>query len=122
MQTVIFGIVAVAVLLCVVLYLTLDTVYWQIFIYSLPLAFTVLMVFSFVWWHGMGAFLYNSFLLWSLILTVYIALLNQNNWQLFLVGIPAQIIVFLCYKMGVTVAIIRKTSRIFRRKGNGTET
>lgn len=120
-QTVIFGIIAVAVLMCVTLYLALDTVYWQLFIYCLPVMFIVLMVFAFVWWHGKGAFLYNSLLLWSLILTVYVIMLNQNNWQLFFIGVPAQIIVFLCYKMGFTVALIRKTSRIFRRKGEKKE-
>ena len=116
-QTSIFGIVAVAVLLCVILYLTLDTVYWQIFVYSLPVAFTVLMVFSFVWWHGKGAFVYTSLLLWSLISTVYVALLSQNNWQLFFIGIPVQVLAFLCFKMGFTVALIRKTTRIFWRRG-----
>lgn len=116
-QTVIFSIIALAVLLAVTLYITNGILYWQIFIYCLPAIFTVAMVFSFVWWHGKGAFIYTSLLLWSVILTAYIALLWQNNWQLFFIGIPCQIIVFLCYKMGFTIAIIRKTSRIFKRKG-----
>lgn len=117
-QTVIFSIIAVAVLLMVTLYISLDRVYWQIFIYCLPVIFTVLMVFAFVWWRGKGAFLYTSLLLWTLILTVYIALLSQNNWQLFFIGIPCQVIIFLCYKMGFTISLIRKTTSLFKRKGD----
>lgn len=117
-QTIIFGIIAVAVLLAVTLYITLDKLYWQIFIYSLPVIFTVLMVFSFVWWRSKGAFLYTSLLLWSIIATAYVALLSQNNWQLFFIGLPCQVIVFLCYKMGFTIALVRKTSSLFKRKGD----
>ena len=120
-QTAVFGIVAVAVLLCVILYLTLDRIYWQLFIYCTPVILIVLIVFAFVWWHGRGAFLYNSLLLWSLILTVYVALLHLNCWQLFFIGVPAQIIIFLCYKMGFTISLIRKTSRLFRRRGEKRE-
>ncbi len=117
-QTIIFGIIAIAVLLAVTLYIAFDTLYWQIFIYSLPVIFTVLMVFSFVWWRSKGAFLYTSLLLWSIILTAYVALFSQNNWQLFFIGIPCQIIVFLCYKMGFTIALVRKTSNLFKRKSD----
>ena len=121
-QTLIFGMIAVAVLVCVILYLSLDTLFWQMFIYSLPVVFTVLMVFSFVWWHGKGAFVCTSLLLWSVISTVYVAMISQNNWQLFLVGIPAQITVFMCYKTGFAISLIRKTSSIFKRKSeNGSE-
>ena len=115
-QTIIFGIIAVAVLLCVTLFLTRDTIYWQIFVYCLPVIFIVLLVFSFLWGKGSGAFLYTSLLIWSVILMVYTILLDQNYWQLFLIGIPAQIIVALCYKMGFTITIIRKTSNLFKRK------
>ena len=116
-QTVTSGIIAVVVLLVVTLYLTLDLICWQMFVYCLPLIFLVNLIFSAVWWHGKGAFSCTSLLMWTTLLTIYIALLNQNNWQLFFIGIPAQLIIFLCYKMGITIAIVKKTSGLFKRKG-----
>lgn len=109
-------IIAISVLLTVTLYLCLEKVYWQIFIYSLPVIFLMRLIFSAVWWHGKGAWVHTSLLMWSLILTIYISLLWQNNWQLFLIGIPAQIIILLSYKMGFTVSLIKKTSGLFKRK------
>ncbi len=116
-HTVALGIIAVSVLLTVILYLTLNEIYWQIFIYALPVIFTSQLVFSAVWHHIRALCLCVSLLMWSLILTVYIALLWQNNWQLFLIGIPAQLIILLSFKTSFYVSLVKKTSGLFKRKG-----
>lgn len=117
-QTVLLGIVAIAVLLVVTFYLTLDTILWQIFIYFLPVVFTVQIVLSAVWWKGKGAFFCTSMLCWSVLLIIYVALYSDNMWQLFLIGIPVQLIVLLCYKMRNAIDIAKKTSALFKRKGD----
>lgn len=115
-QTVVSSILAVAVLLFIILYLAIDVLYWQIFVYSLPVIFISLVVFSFVWWKGKRAFLYTSLLLWSCIATIYVSLVSENFWELFFVGVPAQIVIFFCYKMGFTISIAKKTTGLFKRK------
>ncbi len=115
-KVVLASIIVVAVLVSVILHLTIDVFYWQLFVYILPAICIVQIVFSALWWHGKWAVHYTSALVWTIIATIYVALLQYNCWQLFLVGIPAQIVVFLCYKMGFAIAIVQKTSVLFKRK------
>lgn len=110
---VLWGIIAVAILLMVVLYLTTDNFYWQIIIYSLPVTFIVQIVLSCVWWRGRGSFLFASLLIWAILGIVYVALLKYNFWEIFFIGIPVQIIVFLCYKIRITVTVTQKNPKFF---------
>lgn len=116
--TVLAAIAAVAVLLVVTLYLTLDQIYWQIFVYSLPVAFIVLIIFSAIWWKGKWSCLYVSLLCWSILLLVYVSLYWGNNWQLFIIGLPVQLIVLLCYRMHLTIGIAKKTSAFFKKRAD----
>ncbi|MBQ8145587.1 MAG: helix-turn-helix transcriptional regulator [Clostridia bacterium] len=111
--TVLWGIIAVAICLIVVLYLVTDKICWQIFIYALPITFIVQIVLSCVWWRGKGSFLYASLLNWSILLIIYIALLQFNFWPIFFIGIPVQIILFLCYKIKITVTVTQKNPKYF---------
>lgn len=110
---VLWGIIAVGVLVTIVLYLAIGKVYWQIFIYALPVTFIVQIVLSCVWWRGKGSFLFTSLLLWSILGIVYVALLQYNLWELFFIGIPVQIIVFLCYKIKITITVTQKNPKFF---------
>ena len=110
---VLWGIIAVSVLVMIVLYLAIGRVYWQIFIYALPVTFIVQIVLSCVWWRGRGSFLYTSLLLWSIISSVYVALLVFNLWEIFIIGVPLQIIVFLCYKIKITVTFTQMNPKLF---------
>lgn len=116
-KIVLTSIIAITVLISVILYLAKDIFYWQMFVYIVPLICVVQIIFSAVWWHGKWTFFYISILVWSVIGTIYVALLSYNCWQLFLVGIPVQIVVFLCFKMGLAISIVQKTSDLFKRKG-----
>lgn len=117
-STVFWGIIAVAVVLAVLLYLTTGSIYWHIFIYSVPITCIVQIVLSAVWWHGRGSFIFTSLLVWSILLTVYVSLFRYNYWQIFFIGVPAQIIVFLAYRMKISVTITRKNTNLF---SNDTE-
>ena len=111
--TVLWGIIAVAVLLIVVLYLSIGNIYWQIAVYSLPITFIVQIVLSAVWWRGKGSFIYTSLLVWSIIANIYVALFDNNYWQLFIIGVPAQFIVFFSYRMRISITITKKNDDLF---------
>lgn len=71
---------------------------WLIFLAAVPVCCIVLLVFSALWWGKRWLFTTVSVLIWSLLafafLLVFITL-QLNIWLIFLIGIPAQIIVFL---------------------------
>ena len=118
---VLWGIIAVAILLMVVLYLATGNFYWQIIIYSLPVSFIVQIVLSCVWWRGRGSFLFASLLIWAILGIVYVALLSHNFWEIFFIGIPVQIIVFLCYKIRITITVTQKNPKFFVWKDKNSE-
>ena len=71
---------------------------WLMFIYSLPVSFIVMIVFNSIWGIPRLNFIIISALVWSLILTVYLTVLtvaSLNIWLVFILGIPAQLIVIL---------------------------
>ncbi len=71
---------------------------WLIFLAAVPVCCIVLLVFSALWWGKRWLFTTVSVLIWSILafafLLVFITL-QLNIWLIFLIGIPAQIIVFL---------------------------
>lgn len=96
----IIGVWTLALLVFVILVLT-KIVYPMIFAYALIVSLIVLLVFSCIW----GKRLYNliiiSALVWSIILTVYLhfVMFALNPWQIVTLGIPAQLIVVLCFQL-----------------------
>ena len=71
---------------------------WLIYAYAVPVTLIVFLVFNSVWgrrWHN---FIIISALVWSVLSCVYISLLlfaSVNMWLLFVIGVPAQVIVCL---------------------------
>ena len=98
-RTAVVGIWTLAVLLFVMLWI-FDIVHWQIFIYAIPITAIVLLVFNSIWHKGKGNFWIVSLLVQSLILLSYlISLPWKNPWQLFLVAVPAELLVFCCFRL-----------------------
>ena len=78
----------------------LDAVVWEIFVYALPVTFIVILVFNSLW--GKRKFLnfwIVSALMWSILAVIYVSLLKLNLWQLFILGIIAEVLVFLSFKV-----------------------
>lgn len=73
---------------------------WLAFVYALPVSLLVLTVFSFIWNKQKFRLLFLSLFCWSVILAIYLSGLNWafNWWPLFFLGLPAQIIIYLCFK------------------------
>ena len=90
--TVLAGIWALAVLVFVVLWIA-GSINWLIFIYAIPVSLITLLVLNSVWGDRSWNLYIISGLVWGIICSVYLSALQYNWWQLFLLGIPAQIII-----------------------------
>lgn len=73
---------------------------WMIFIYAVPVTLITLLVFHSLWEHGRFNFLIVSALIISIILLIYLAFIDRNWWQLFLLVVPAEIEAALCFWLG----------------------
>ena len=98
----------VALIVFIFLAFAIKRYVWQVFIYAIPAFGIVTTVFSFTWSKGKGAFFYISAIIWGIILTVYFAVGNYSNWVIFLLGIPAEAILFLCLRMKITIKFSQK--------------
>lgn len=71
---------------------------WLAFAYSIPLTLVVLLVFNSIWGNRRFNFAIISFLIWTTLTCVFLSSLlffNYSIWLVFVIGVPAQIIVFL---------------------------
>ena len=98
----------VALLLFIIFAIATKKYIWKLFIYAIPVVSVVMTVFSFVWEKGKGALLTISGIIWGILLTIYFGVGNYNNWVIFLLGIPAEIILFLCLRMKITIKFTQK--------------
>ena len=72
---------------------------WQVFVYTLPAFFITWLVFNSTWGNRRHNLYIVSALVWSILLVLYVALLKYNVWMIFLLGIPAQIIIYLSFRI-----------------------
>ena len=75
--------------------LSVDLPIWMAYIYALPAAAVVLIVFNAIWGRRIWNFVFITLLVWSILLCIYTSFLSENIWLIFLIGIPAQIIILL---------------------------
>jgi len=66
---------------------------WIIYVYALPVTFVVLLIFNSIWGKKRRNFAIISLLVWSVLLSVYLALFSYNIWLIFVIGIPTQVII-----------------------------
>ncbi|MCL1852383.1 MAG: helix-turn-helix domain-containing protein [Peptococcaceae bacterium] len=74
---------------------------WLVFVYALPVSLTLMIVLTAVWGKKKTNIFYISFLVWSVIATIYLTFIQYNWWPLFVIGIPAQIIILLVFRIRV---------------------
>lgn len=80
----------------------IDKPFLSIFVYTIPVSFIVLLVLNSVWNEGKRNCYIIAGLLVGIALTVYVALIKINCWQIFLLLIPAELIVLLCTKLKIS--------------------
>ena len=68
---------------------------WLAFVYAIPVSAIVLLVFNSLWGRCRRNYGIVSVLLWGLLLAAYLTYPHGMMWMLFLLGIPAQIIIWL---------------------------
>ena len=105
---------------------------WFAFIFCIPISILVLVIFNSIWGKKPLNFLLISSLMWSSFLTAYLSLLlyaEYNFWLLFIIGVPGQIIIFLCFRIkgskgkkrrNAGESLARKPKRV--RKSSSAET
>lgn len=94
----IFGVWAAVLIAFVTTWITLGKVYWLLFVYAIPVTFLLLLIFNSIWSKYKMAknVVCLSVMLWGLILSLYLSFLPYTFWQLFLIGVPCQVIIILC--------------------------
>ena len=93
----IVGIWTMAVIMFVVCWLVMDQLLWLIFACAVPVSLVTLLVLNSVWNHGRYNMLIVMLLVAAIVTLVFLFLLRRNPWQLFLILIPAELLVFLCF-------------------------
>lgn len=68
---------------------------WLLFVYAGVISFILLLIFNSIWGRRKLNYLIITFLVWSILAAVYLSALSYNIWLIFIIGIPAQIIILL---------------------------
>ena len=89
----------VAALVFVVLDLLPDAVtgHWLSFLYAIPVSAIVWLVLNAVWFNTKRNFFIISLLVWSLLACLHVSFIafGRNIWQIYLLGIPGQLVILL---------------------------
>jgi len=72
-----------------------------VFIYAVPASLIVWLVFNSIWFKPKLNYIIISLLMWSLLVTIQMTILpfGYNVWPIYIVGIPAQLIIFIWSKL-----------------------
>ncbi|MBE6892673.1 MAG: helix-turn-helix transcriptional regulator [Ruminococcaceae bacterium] len=77
----------------------LESNWWLLFIYALPVSLITLLVLNSVWESGKNNRHIIYALVASIFLTIYLTFISYNPWQILLLLIPAELIVFLSFRI-----------------------
>lgn len=73
---------------------------WLAFVYAIPVSAIVLLVFNSMWGRRRRNYGIVSVLVWGLLLSAFLTYPRGMMWMIFLLGIPAQIIIWLWSRLG----------------------
>ena len=90
-------------LVAAIIFVPLDIVlvdhvaHWTAFIYAVPISMLVWLIFNAMWFNRRRNFLIISLMMWTLIMAIHLTVLifGHNILQLYLLGIPGQLIIIL---------------------------
>ena len=97
-MTVLAGIWALAILVFVIIWL-IGTISWLVFVYAVPVSLITMLVLNSVWGNKANNIFLISGIVWGIICSVYLSFIDYNWWQLFILGVPAQIIIVLAFSI-----------------------
>lgn len=81
---------------------------WMSFMIAVPVSCIVLLIFNSIWGRNKLNYIIITVLIWSTLLTLFLVLKINNIWLLFVLGIPAQLIVILWSRLEVGKKIKKK--------------
>ncbi len=87
-------------LIATVVFFILDTAtrmdrHWLCFVCAVPTSFAVWLIFNSVWFNRFRNFFIISLLMWTVLGTIFVFFIGLRMWLLFIVGVPAQVIICL---------------------------
>ena len=94
------AIYTLAVIVFVLLWILGVGIIWELFIYAIPITAITMLVFNSLWRKGKGNVYLVSVIVLRLIAVIYFSVhqaLNANLWQLFIIAVPAEILVILSF-------------------------
>ena len=68
---------------------------WQAFVVGIPFSLLIFLIFNSIWGNKRNNYFIVSCFVWSILLCLYLCFIKFNIWQLFILGIPAQISIIL---------------------------
>jgi len=68
---------------------------WFVFFISVPLTVLLFLIFNSIWGNRRNNYFIVSALVWSILLCIYLCLIKFDVWQIFILGIPAQVAIIL---------------------------
>lgn len=72
---------------------------WVLFVWAIPVSIIAFYMFGKSFMNSLARFILSSCILWTILASVFISMLPDIFWQMFLIGIPLESIIFLTYKM-----------------------
>lgn len=85
--------------------------HWISFVAAVPISLITLLVLNSVWFKGRHNMLIVMALVLCIVALVYFALFEYNFWQLFLIAVPAEIVVFLSFQIRKKRKKIKKAAK-----------
>ncbi len=73
--------------------------HWLAFVAAVPVSLVTLLVFNSLWFKGRGNMYIVMALVLCVIALVYFSLFAHNFWQLFIIAVPAELVVFLSFNI-----------------------
>jgi hypothetical protein len=72
-------------------------IHWLAFVYAVPVTLLLWLIFNSVWFNPRTNFLIISGLVWTTLGAFHISFLlfDRNIWKIYLLGIPAQLVIVL---------------------------
>ncbi|MBQ3229875.1 MAG: helix-turn-helix domain-containing protein, partial [Clostridia bacterium] len=68
---------------------------WLAYVYCVPVCSILLIVFNSVWGKAKLNFFFISLLVWSILASIYLSIGSYEQWLIFTIGIPAQVIIIM---------------------------
>lgn len=72
---------------------------WILFVWAVPVSIIAFYVFGKSFLNSLTRFILSSCIMWTIIASVFVSMIPHVFWQLFLIGVPLEMIIFLTYKM-----------------------